>query len=110
MAFITGSLAYGEPNEESDVDLVILLDSDSGLEDEEYLKHFSDAKPPQIRFGKLNLIVCYTETEYAYWKAATEMMRREKKEGKPSNKKKAKQRLDWFREKLGLFDRGDSKT
>lgn len=109
MAFITGSHRYGKPTEESDLDLVILLDRDCGSWDEKRLRELSEGAAPQIRFGRLNLILCRTETEYAYWKAGTEIMARESRVNDESiGKKKAKRRFDWFRAKLGLFDRGDS--
>ena len=62
-AFLTGSRVYGEPHDESDIDLVILVDYKAL----KALKNFSESKKT-IRFGKLNIIACQTEAEMAVWR------------------------------------------
>lgn len=68
-AFLTGSRAYGEPTEDSDIDLVILCGE--GLH--EKLLAESEAKDT-VRFGRLNLICCNSKTEYLAWAEATRKM------------------------------------
>lgn len=66
-AFITGSKAYKNDKEGSDVDLVIFTDSQTGKQ----LEHLGDNQTHPIRFGNLNLILTYDEIEYAAWLEAT---------------------------------------
>lgn len=77
-SFITGSRAYGKPCPDSDVDLVIRCDE--GLS--EFLRSVCDisetraeatyhGRPCQIRFGRLNIIDCNTDEEFAAWKLGT---------------------------------------
>jgi hypothetical protein len=92
-SFITGSHAYGEPTEDSDIDLVVLMTereaeilateaAASGMrgepvahwiQDAEYAKH-----TPQmycLRFGILNLIVCTEEYQYDTWRKGTKRLK-----------------------------------
>lgn len=66
-AFITGSHAYGEPGEESDIDLVVLVDSDT---QKLLIEH--GGKP--TRFGKLNIIAVDTQAKFDKWKKGTEAL------------------------------------
>ena len=66
-SFITGSRAYGQPNADSDLDLVILVDESTKAQ----LVAFSDLSTEPIRFGKLNIIACTTEEEFTCWKYGT---------------------------------------
>jgi hypothetical protein len=73
-AFITGSYAYGHPTQESDVDLVVLIEPDAGQQ----LEELADSNPTgyddlsfNIRFGKLNIIGLTDTHEFKRWKAAT---------------------------------------
>lgn len=66
--FITGSHAYGIPNSESDVDLVLLLDERT----RQLLEAHSETKQIPVRYGKLNLILCHSEAEYDSWKEFTD--------------------------------------
>ncbi|MCK9458530.1 MAG: nucleotidyltransferase domain-containing protein [Proteobacteria bacterium] len=67
-AFITGSRAYGKPNANSDVDLVIRVNTGTA----QSLRRLSDnPHSTVVRFGKLNLILCETDEEYAVWKLGT---------------------------------------
>lgn len=63
-AFITGSYAYGVPNKNSDIDLVVCLDA--GTIDSETLWDHSESDK-SCRFGKLNLILL-TPDRFAEWK------------------------------------------
>ena len=79
-AFLTGSRAYGTPREDSDIDLVVLVDEMELI----HLMHLaelvescecpaSDAGPDaaSIRFGKLNLIAVTTEHHWEIWRNGT---------------------------------------
>lgn len=99
-SFITGSHAYGTPDESSDLDLVVRVD----LITADKIKALAGGKVP-IRFGGLNLILATTDAEWAVWKVGTETMRRI---GKPIGKKEAKEILDRIREQVGIRDNADS--
>jgi hypothetical protein len=82
MAFLTGSVAYGKPTEKSDVDLVLLM---SKLDAEDLLEYADkgDTAPysigentlwTQMRFGKLNLIICFDVRMYDTWKNGTKTL------------------------------------
>ena len=93
-SFLTGSHVYGTPNEHSDIDLVVRMDSDTvdrlaELTSQDIAEqiHYSDGSI-SLRFGKLNLIVCLTDEIYAAWKVATWTAEREK------DKKKIGESLD----------------
>lgn len=98
-AFITGSHAYGTPNSNSDVDLVILV-GHADLEDLEKLgdkQYEVDRRPvggrtdsdpgtpgseqhrtASVRFGRLNLICTTDPIAYGVWlKGTRELERRE---------------------------------
>ncbi len=65
--FLTGSHAYGVPNEKSDIDLVILANQE--LKDKLFkLKNNNSAS---IRFGKLNIICLTKPEEYDAWLCGT---------------------------------------
>lgn len=78
-AFLTGSHVYGDPNEASDVDLVVCVD-------EGELETLLDLLPKQfdeceyndgslsLRAGKLNLILIESASEFERWRAATELL------------------------------------
>lgn len=99
-AFITGSRAYGIPTSESDIDLVVRVSS--SVADE--LRKVSEDKDT-IRFGRLNLIVCETDTEFAIWKIGTAKMLQQKREFKYKfSREKAKKLLDEVRDWVGIKD------
>ncbi len=55
-AFITGSHAYGEPTEKSDIDLVVLV----GEDDQSILAESDDNEGiGSIHYSRLNLILVY---------------------------------------------------
>ncbi len=64
-AFLTGSHTYGQPNANSDIDLVIRADPDT----KQKLLELSGGSFP-IKFGNLNLIVAVTDSEYSAWSLA----------------------------------------
>jgi hypothetical protein len=83
-AFITGSRKYGFPKEDSDIDLVVFIQSEKEYE---LLGNLSDASGaitcleeyegtvlPSLRFGNLNLICCINEAEYNCWRDGTNEM------------------------------------
>lgn len=78
-AFCTGSRVYGEPRADSDLDLVVLVESDETVEllaaMDETRKGTGEpsagSERPSFRFGALNLIVCRTVSDYYLWRAGT---------------------------------------
>ena len=106
-AFITGSHAYGTPTEESDVDLVILvdwatLDKLNNLSEKGLNESATDSGDISLRFGKLNLICVADEAIFAAWKLGTAKLEHEahKKKGKKFDKQAATAILDNVREFL----------
>src|ERR1700731_342638 len=85
-SFVTGSHAYGIPNEDSDVDLVVLV-TEKDMErlmascpdlsdvDKEYM---SGAYTQSLRFGKLNLLVCTDERAFDVWRRGTRLLKKQK--------------------------------
>jgi hypothetical protein len=78
MTFISGSHAYGVPNEDSDIDLVIKVASrEVALWLYEMLNDdYSGSDTPaygsiSIKHGKLNLICCWDENVYEIWRKGT---------------------------------------
>lgn len=112
IAFITGSRAYGEPTAKSDVDLVIRTDDATaailrGLSDP-VLQNSKD-KQLVIRFGKLNIVVCTTDEQFAVWRIGTTFMQRMKQaNGETYNWEQAKAVFDELRDQVGIKDIGDS--
>lgn len=78
-AFLTGSRAYGNPREDSDVDLVVLVDEadDNSTLDVIHAQseapdgHYDAHGSYSLRYGKLNLIVCTTQEAFDQWRAST---------------------------------------
>lgn len=72
-AFMTGSLVYGTPCEESDVDLVLMMTEEEAAKLYKYsdgvVKQVFDPRYPKnrflsMRFGRLNLLCCFTTAMY----------------------------------------------
>lgn len=97
--FITGSRAYGTVTPKSDIDLVLRVDPLLA----EVLRTLSESDTA-IRFGKLNLILCTTDTEYAMWKVGTEKLKR--CNVRPT-REEAVALLGDLRNQLGLPQKGD---
>ena len=74
-AFLTGSVVYGTPNEDSDVDLVILTTPDVIS----VLRTISDSTKTtasgarQLRFGDLNIVACTDRDDFAMWRVGTKI-------------------------------------
>lgn len=82
--FLTGSVVYGYPNKDSDLDLVVRCDATVA----QYLRSISalsgthsEAKESDygtdstnLHFGKLNIILCETDREYDIWAEGTRML------------------------------------
>ena len=112
-AFVTGSFAYGTPNELSDIDLVVLTTLDvveavaelegspgvAGLVKEKLAGHVSDAGPRSVgmNFGKLNLILVYDKDDFDVWKTGTELL----KSVKPVSREHAIKTFRKLRQELG---------
>jgi hypothetical protein len=103
-SFITGSHAYGNPGPKSDIDLVVMVD-DLG---EEILRKFSEGCRT-VRFGKLNLIICCSESEFAAWKFSTDKLKKLHREtGATFTKEAAHAVFEKDRQALGIQYKGDS--
>lgn len=79
-AFCTGSRVYGEPRQDSDLDLVILVDpftlnllqSVAEVDENELATGYAGSFTACLRFGKLNVLAT-TEVEYFLaWREGTE--------------------------------------
>jgi len=72
-SFLTGSHAYGTPNEKSDVDMVVLVTE----KERNILLANTDTGGSKIMFGKLNLIILSKDVpaeveQFLLWKKGTE--------------------------------------
>ena len=78
-AFITGSHAYGEATDDSDVDLVIRINPTEAIQ----LMNLLSIDPSesygegtmQFTVGKLNLILAFTDSRYGSWLEGTGLLR-----------------------------------
>lgn len=106
-AFLTGSHRYGEPTEESDIDLVVYMDPRQvatlrrELCGEDPATVSEDAP---IRYGKLNIIVCTTHRKWLAWATGTEelMVRKERSSMGSVTRNLAVTVFDSIRYHLGL--------
>lgn len=69
-SFLTGSHVYGSPSADSDIDLVICVSK----RDKQLLVKLSDNKSFPLRFGKLNLILARSKSEFESWKEGTKLL------------------------------------
>lgn len=86
LAFVTGSQIYGEPDGDSDIDLVIRTSEKHARMLAEMSDYpLSGDQPDDIasstpigslslRFGDLNLIACYTDWAYDIWMQGTQQL------------------------------------
>lgn len=84
MGFLTGSRIYGVSRPESDLDMVLKVTpleaklltevQDSGRNDD-YGSYGNSPESTSIRFGRLNLIICFTDEAYHRWLAARSLCR-----------------------------------
>lgn len=80
-SFVTGSHAYGTPNENSDIDLVVFVDPNDTFKLIEHADSNNGCSngsggpdDVSLRFGKLNLIVLADEEKFHLWKEATDAL------------------------------------
>lgn len=80
-SFMTGSRVYGVPKDESDFDLVILMDREEAVKllyfsdnNGEKQDNYTEMKSLPMRFGKLNIIAVFTEADMAVWKLGTKQL------------------------------------
>lgn len=98
-AFMTGSRVYGKPRDDSDVDLVVRMDSDTAIS----LYKLCGSKDC-IRFGILNILPAVSDKEYQIWKEGTEkLIRKMEKTGKPITREEAVTLFKSMREKSNVF-------
>lgn len=74
-AFLTGSRRYGTPREDSDYDVVALVDPKAFHVLSAKFKH-TDRSPGNLKIGDLNLIMVRTDEEFDMWKETTERLER----------------------------------
>lgn len=111
-AFITGSRIYGEPNNDSDIDVVIKLnitDTDKIIRvltsaGQKVTENRGDyAGQTSIKIGALNLLVCHSDKTFFAWSTGTEMLKRERTiAGRPLSRERAIEVFSYLREKLGI--------
>jgi len=103
-AFLTGSHAYGRPGPTSDIDLCVLVDPILAGK----LRDMSESTKT-VRFGKLNLILCESDTEFAAWKMTTKRLLQIKTAtGAIFDKVAAHAEMEKDRASVGIQYKGDS--
>lgn len=105
--FITGSHAYGEPNSDSDIDLVVLVDVETvqqllaaseNVDDHPVRDSDGGATRGSFRFGGLNLICVTDEVAFDCWKDGTDFL----KTKAPVTREQAVKYFRKKRERLGV--------
>lgn len=74
MPILTGSRVYGIPRDDSDIDLVLLVDPDTSDVLWEEAQGGKVSVPKSVRFGILNLILETSPAKFAAWKEGTEYL------------------------------------
>lgn len=87
-AFVTGSFAYGTPNESSDIDLAVLMVMDDAMKVHE-----------EQGLRKINVIMFDNAEEFEAWRTATEKL----KAAAPVTRKTAIEVIDEELEKIGIM-------
>jgi predicted nucleotidyltransferase len=102
VTLITGSHAYGEVTDNSDVDIVIRC----GDKVRKLLKDNADqSSDGSIRFGKLNIICCLDDTSYEVWDAGTKkLIEISNNQDRPIYRDEAKELFDKLRQENGCYD------
>jgi hypothetical protein len=78
-ALLGGSRAYGIPRTDSDIDLLIRISRVDfeqmcrGLNSDEW---WSELESGSIKHGKINLICCFTDSQYRVWREGIENLKR----------------------------------
>lgn len=82
MSFLTGSFAYGKPNPESDIDLVVLVTEEEArklasldTQEQDRPDYYGNTGTRSLRFGRLNLLVCTSEIHFAEWHQGTRLLK-----------------------------------
>lgn len=94
-AFITGSRRFGTPREDSDLDVVMLVDPTmlpllAQHSDPVYDPSVHYGKISAFRFGDLNIIALTDATEFDIWeRVSSELAARVKTTGKPVTRNQA---------------------
>jgi len=111
-AFLSGSQVYGEPTEESDIDLIIRMAKKEMdklikiLSSKGQIQHIDpnyDNGQVSIKIGTLNLLICYTDKRYLSWATGTKALRLERrKKGKPLSRERAVEVFSGLRDMLEL--------
>jgi hypothetical protein len=72
-AFLTGSRAYGIPREDSDIDIVVMVNINE-VPLEATVADGCDYEPESVclRYGPINLIACVDPAVFDVWKRGTE--------------------------------------
>lgn len=107
-SFVTGSHAYGQPNHDSDIDLVVLLSKNDlrrlinagGVQDHVENDNYLRAGGLSLRFGKLNLICCLSEKLFDVWKKGTRKLKKQK----PVSRAFAVKYMQKLRDRAGFRD------
>lgn len=116
-AILTGSHAYGEPHEDSDIDLVVYMPPSElaklqramGLGEQAKAakdKAYGDSNTP-LRFGPLNLLVCTSRKRYESWCEGTaDLVQRGEEEGRPITRPEAVEHFSKLRERERQLEEG----
>ena len=102
-AFLTGSRAYGTPKKVSDIDLVIMTDEETAMKiaplaDTETFDAYEGMGHISVQFGKLNLIMCWTQEAYNVWVNTTATLLAKK----PVTREEAVDLFNKMRKEAGL--------
>lgn len=109
-AFLTGSRVYGEPREDSDIDMVVSLTPEVLID----LRELADAKEPgmdepasggpdtdSLRFGRLNLIcVTVEEDKELWWNGTQDLLEARRTTGRPITREAAVAHFDSLRRQM----------
>ena len=103
-AFITGSHVYGRPTTKSYIDLVVFMDQFAA----DKLREKSESSTT-VRFGRLNIILCFSEDEFNAWKTTTDRLAKMRREtGATFDKVAAHAEFEKDRSVFGVNYNGDS--
>lgn len=78
-AFVSGSHVYGTPNEDSDIDLIVMMDESLAkwlyeMAETDDCSHTPACGSLSVRFGKINLICCWEQWVYDLWFNGTSLL------------------------------------
>lgn len=101
-SFITGSRVYGSPRDDSDLDIVVLVNPELAKLLADLCDPMKPGEKGVYRFGKLNLIVTFTQEEFACWKIATDDLIALSLKGNPATREEAIKYIDSIFEQNGV--------